>query len=47
MESLMQTAVVAVVLSGAVGYLLRRAVLALRPARGGGAGCMGGCGCSK
>ena len=45
MENVMQSVAVAAILSGAAGYLLRRVVLALRPARGG--GCAGGCGCSK
>lgn len=42
-----QTLAVATVFLGAVGYLARRAVLAVSAARRKDAGCAGGCGCSS
>lgn len=47
-SQLVQTVVLAAVLSGAALYLLRRVVLAVRTARRGrdAGGCGGGCGCS-
>lgn len=42
-----QTLAVAAVLLGAVGYLARRAMLAVGATRGRDTGCAGGCGCSS